>query len=217
MATVRTVAAGARSLAWAAWAAEWVITVPARFEQGPDQGDVAGAAFVRQDVVADDGGFRAAQGAHDGEVGGHLEGGEQDEDDQVGGSQPTARGEPAVRAVPGQPAVGARVRLALGDVDGLLAGVEAPGVLGAPGLDDHVVAGRGQPVRQLGGVPGAAALVRVGRADEGDPHVLRALLHHWARERTIRSASSASEARIIPVTKIRMVSLAKCSGCTTRS
>src|SRR5690348_2621498 len=30
MATVRTVAAGARSRAWAAWAAEWVITVSAR-------------------------------------------------------------------------------------------------------------------------------------------------------------------------------------------
>ena len=30
MATVRTVAPGARSRAWAAWAAEWVITVSAR-------------------------------------------------------------------------------------------------------------------------------------------------------------------------------------------
>ena len=68
----------------------------------------------------------------------------------------------------------------------------------------------GQPVRQLGGVPRPAALVRVRGSDQGD-------LHGSARERTIRSASSAIEARIMPVTKIRMVSLAKCSGCTTRS
>jgi len=33
MATVRTVAAGARSRAWAAWAAEWVITVSARLSR----------------------------------------------------------------------------------------------------------------------------------------------------------------------------------------
>jgi hypothetical protein len=138
-------------------------------EQGAGQGDVAGAAFVRQDVVADDRGFRAAQGAHDGEVDGNLDRGQQDEDDQVGGPEPTAGGEPAVRAVPGQPAVGARVGLALRDVDGLLARVEPPGVLGTPGLDDHVVAGRGQVVGQFGGVPGPAALVRVGRADQRDP------------------------------------------------
>src|SRR6266571_4283852 len=99
--------------------------------------------------------------------------------------------------------------LALGHVDGLLAGVEAAGVLGAPGLDDHVVALGGEAMGEFGGVPGAAALVGVRRADQGD--------FHQARERTIRSASRASEARIIPVTKIRIVSLAKCSGCTTRS
>ena len=97
-----------------------------------------------------------------------------------------------------------------GTSSGLLAGVEPGRVLGPPGLDDDVVAGGGEPVRQLGGVPRPAALVRVRGPDQGDPHVS-------ARERTIRSASSAIEARIMPVTKIRMVSLAKCSGCTTRS
>ena len=55
-----------------------------------------------------------------------------------------------------------------------------------------------------------AALVRVGRADQRDPHVS-------PRERTIRSARRARLARIMPVTKISRVSLAKCSGCTTRS
>src|SRR6266566_3681956 len=139
MATVRTVAPGTRSRAWAAWAAEWVRTVSARSSR--------------------------------------------------------AR-------------VSARIGRALGHVDGLLAGVEPAGVLGAPRLDDHVVPGRGEAVGEFGGVPGAAALVGVRGADQGDFHV---------RERTIRSASSAREARIIPVTKIRIVSLAKCSGCTTRS
>src|SRR5215475_9041230 len=104
MATVRTVAAGARSQAWVAWAAEWVITVSTR----PSR---------------------------------------------------------------------ARVRLALGHINGLLAGVEAAGILGAPGLDDHVVAGRGEAVGEFGGVPGAAALIRVGGPDQGD--------FHQVRERTI--------------------------------
>ena len=74
---------------------------------------------------------------------------------------------------------------------------------------EELVALGGEAMGKFGGVPGAAALVGVRRADQGDLH--------QARERTIRSASRASEARIIPVTKIRIVSLAKCSGCTTRS
>jgi len=180
-------------------------------EQGAGEGDVAGAALVRKDVVADDRGVRSpAQAGHDREVRGHLERGEQGEDHQVGGAEPAALGQPAVRAVPGQPAEGARVGRALGHVDGLLAGIEAARVLGPPGLDDHVVAGRGEAPGQFGGVPGPAALVRVRRANYRDFHVS-------PRERTIRSASSASEARIIPVTKIRIVSLAKCTGCTTMS
>jgi len=72
--------------------------------------------------VADDGGFRAAQTAHDREVRGCLERGQVGEDDEVGGPEATAFGQPAVRAVPGQAAAGARVGRALGYVDGLLAG-----------------------------------------------------------------------------------------------
>ena len=155
-----------------------------------------------------------AQAGHDREVRGDLERGEVGEDDQVGGPEAAALGQPAVRAVPGQPAAGARVGLALGHVDGLLAGVEAAGYWARQDSMITSWPGRGEAVGELGGVPGAAALVRVGRADEGDLHVL---CFSQARERTIRSASSASEARIIPVTKIRIVSLAKCSGCTTRS
>ena len=59
---VRTVAAGARSRAWAAWAAEWVIDRVRAAEQGAGERDVAGAALVREDVVADDGGARRADG-----------------------------------------------------------------------------------------------------------------------------------------------------------
>jgi hypothetical protein len=183
-------------------------------QQGPHQRDVTGPALVRQHVVADHHGARApgpaAQAGQDGQVGGHLERRQQREDHQVGRPEPAPGGEPAVRAVPGQPVVGAPVRLAFRGVEGLPPGIEPRGVLGPPGLDDDVVARGGQPVRQLGGVPRAAPLVRVRRADQRDPHVS-------PRERTIRSPSRASEARISPVTKIRMVSLAKCSGCTTRS
>jgi hypothetical protein len=183
-------------------------------KQGSDQRDVAGPALMRQHVVADHDGARAAGPAaetgQDRQVGRHLERRQQREDHQVGGPEPAPGSDPAVRAIPGQSAVGARVRRAFRDVEGLPAGIEPPGVLGAPGLDDDVVARGGEPVREFGGVPRAASLVRVGRPDQRDPHVS-------PRERTIRSASRASEARIRPVTKIRIVSLAKCSGCTTRS
>jgi hypothetical protein len=66
--------------------------------------------------------------------------------------------------------VGTREGGAFRLVDGLLTWVEAGGVLGAPGFDDHVVAGCLQAVRQLGGMPGTAALVRVGRADDRNMH-----------------------------------------------
>ena len=42
MVTVRTVAAGARSRAWAAWAAEWVITVSARVSKARVSGTSPG-------------------------------------------------------------------------------------------------------------------------------------------------------------------------------
>ena len=204
MATVRTVTPGARSRAWAAWAAEWVITVSARPSRARVSGTSPGRRSCGRTLWQMTTVRGPAEAGHHREVRGRLERGEVGEDDQVGGPEAAAFGQPAVRPVPGQPAVRARVGLALGHVDGLLAGVEAAGVLGAPGLDDHVVAGRGEAVGEFGGVPGAAALIRVGGPDQGD--------FHQSRERTIRSASSARLARIIPVTKIRIVSLAKCSG-----
>src|SRR4029077_13178716 len=65
-------------------------------EEGAGEGDVAGAARVREDVVADDGGFRlGAQTAHDREVRGGLERGQVGEDDEIGGPEAAAFGQPA--------------------------------------------------------------------------------------------------------------------------
>src|SRR5579859_6614659 len=104
-----------------------------------------------------------AQGGQNGQVRGHLGLAFQREDDQVSRSQAAADRDPAIRPVPGQAAVGARVLHWVGRVCGGRAG-------SAPGLDDDVVAGGGQAVGQFGGVPGGGALVRYGRPDQRDPH-----------------------------------------------
>ena len=62
-------------------------------EQGAGERDVAGAALVRQHVVADDArcaAVPAGRPAHDREVRGDLERGDVGDDDQVGGPQPAA-------------------------------------------------------------------------------------------------------------------------------
>ena len=147
MATVRTVAPGARSRAWAAWAAEWVITVSARLSRARVRGTSPGRRSCGRTLWQMTTVFAAAQTAHDREVRGGLERGQVGEDNEVGGPEAAAFGQPAVRAVPGQAAAGARVGRALGYVDGLLAGVEPGRVLGAPRFDDHVVARVGEAVR----------------------------------------------------------------------
>ena len=118
-------------------------------QEGPGQGRAG-----REGVVADQhgAGTPGGQGGQHRQVGRHLARGQQGEDDQVGGAEPAASGDPAVRAVPGQPTVGARVRLSFLE---LRSG-------GAPGLDDDVVACGGQTAGQFGGVPCAAARVGVG-------------------------------------------------------
>jgi hypothetical protein len=87
-------------------------------------------------------------------------------------AQPTAGPPPAVRPVPRQQPLHARVELRLRLGDGQLAGVEQLRVLRPPGHQDGVVAGCGQPVGQGGGVLSDPALVRMGGANDRDSHVL---------------------------------------------
>ena len=121
-------------------------------QEGPGQGRAG-----REGVVADEhgAGTPRGQGGQHRQVGRHLARAHQGEDDQVGGAEPAASGDPAVRAMPGQPTVGARVRLSFLELRSR----------GAPRLDDDVVASGGQTAGQFGGVPCATALVGVGRPD----------------------------------------------------
>ncbi len=145
-------------------------------EQGAGEDDVAGPALVRKHVVADHDHVRAwrgraAQAPHDGDVRGHLDRREEGEHSEVtAAAQPPPGPQPAIRPAPGQQPPGQRIRLALRLLNRLHARVKRRRVHRPPRLDHHVVPGGRQPVREFGRMPRAAALVRVRRPDQRNPH-----------------------------------------------
>ena len=125
-------------------------------QQRPHQRLVGAAAFMRQHVVAQRDHRAAARPGRprQGQVGRRLHRRDDGQHHHVAtlAGQPTAGPPPAVRPVPGQQPLHARVQLRLRLGDGQLAGVEEPRVLRPPGHQNGVVAGGRQPVGQSGGV-----------------------------------------------------------------
>ncbi len=141
-------------------------------QQRPHGGLVEPAALVRQHVVAqgNHGAATRPRGPRQHDVGRDLDRGEDRDNDGVvaAGGQPAAGQPPAVRPVPGQRPFGVIEQRHLGAVDGELARVQEPRVLGVPGDERDLVTRGREPVRQLGRVLGRATFIRVGRADDGD-------------------------------------------------
>ena len=146
-------------------------------QQGPHHGLVGAAALMRQHVVAQRD-HRAAPGpgrSRQGQVGRRLNGRDDGQHHHVAAlaGQPAAGQPPAVRPVPGQRPLHARVQRHLGLGDGQLAGVEEPGVLRPPGRQNGVMTDGRQSVGESGGVLGRPALIRMGGAHDRDLHSVR--------------------------------------------